>query len=304
MDVKHIHLPTARVIHDGQPEMPFWGWPTSTIDWCEENYKITPYIAEFVNTVTNAFFISLALYGVRNSIRQKYHPWFIATEMGFLLVGVGSWLFHATLLYQFQLLDELPMIWTTCIMVAMVWSWDMSKTVAYSVYAALMFTAIAVTAIYMHIKDPTFHQVAYAALTALVLTRSIYLLHTRVEDAKARQNMWWTIMIGVGTFATGFLLWIIDNECCDFLRSVRHQIGIPWAFLLELHGWWHILTGLGVYYYIQFLLYLRLFLEGTGEEFNFVWAYGFLPSVEGKGIKYQNGSIMNGVKHSNGLKKD
>jgi len=37
MDVKHIHLPTARVIHDGQPEMPFWGWPTSTIDWCEES---------------------------------------------------------------------------------------------------------------------------------------------------------------------------------------------------------------------------------------------------------------------------
>jgi len=202
----------------------------------------------------------LALYGVRNSIRQKYHPWFIATELGFLLVGVGSWLFHATLLYQvrpaiphlhidqpssnfwtnFQvrfllqrtIFSNGTVIWTTCIMVAMVWSWDMSKTVAYSVYAALMFTAIAVTAIYMHIKDPTFHQVAYAALTALVLTRSIYLLHTRVEDAKARKNMWWTIMIGVGTFATGFILWIIDNECCDFLRSVRHQIGIPWAFLL------------------------------------------------------------------------
>ena len=114
----------------------------------------------------------------------------------------------------------------------MVWSWDVSKTVAYAVYGSLIFIAAAVTAIYLHIRDPTFHQVAYALLTALVLTRSIYLLHTRVDDMQARKNMWWTIVIGVSTFLSGFILWIIDNECCDLLRSVRYQIGIPWAFFL------------------------------------------------------------------------
>ena len=78
MDVKHLHLPTARGIHDLPSDAPFWGIPTATIDWCEESrvprpacalatheqrrlipwvdYKITPYIAEFVNTLTNAFF--------------------------------------------------------------------------------------------------------------------------------------------------------------------------------------------------------------------------------------------------------
>lgn len=25
----------------------FWGMPTSTIDWCEKNYEITYYVAEF-----------------------------------------------------------------------------------------------------------------------------------------------------------------------------------------------------------------------------------------------------------------
>ena len=117
-------------------------------------------------------------------------------------------------------------------MAAMVWSWDVSNTVAYLIYAMLLFAATAITVIYLHILDPTFHQVAYALLTALVLSRSVYLLHTRVENAEARKNMWWTIVIAVTTFLTGFILWIIDNEFCDVLRSIRHQVGIPWAFFL------------------------------------------------------------------------
>src|SRR5271154_6574810 len=119
-------------------------------------------------------------------------------------------------------------------MAAMVWSWGVSDIIAYLIYISLILSASAITIIYLHIKDPTFHQVAYAFLTGLVLTRSMYLLHTRVDNAEARKNMWWTIFIGVGSFLTGFILWIIDNECCDALRSVRHQIGIPWAFLLGI----------------------------------------------------------------------
>ena len=138
-------------------------------------------------------------------------------------------------------------------MAAMVWSWDVSTLTAYTVYAAMLATASAVTIIYMHIKQPTFHQVAYALLTALVLLKSMYILHTRVGDRVARRNLWWTILTGVSIFLTGFGLWTIDNEYCDALRSLRSQIGIPWAFalgpilfpcfksdlmFLELHGWW------------------------------------------------------------------
>ncbi|XP_013916330.1 PREDICTED: alkaline ceramidase 3 [Thamnophis sirtalis] len=58
----------------------YWGPPTSTLDWCEENYVVSSYIAEFS-------------------------------------VGLGSWCFHMTLKYEMQLLDELPMIYSCCVFV-------------------------------------------------------------------------------------------------------------------------------------------------------------------------------------------
>ena len=46
MNVKHLHLPTARVIHDPQLKIPYWGIPTATIDWCEESGR--PLLGELI----------------------------------------------------------------------------------------------------------------------------------------------------------------------------------------------------------------------------------------------------------------
>lgn len=65
----------------------------------------------------------------------------------------------------------------------------------------------------------------------------------------------------------------------------------------------HILTGLGVYYYIQFLLYLRICLEGNRRLFKFTWAYGFFPGVDRIGFGQHDG-VLNGNTYSNRIKKD
>jgi len=33
----------------------YWGPPTATMDWCERNYLVTPYAAEFFNSLTSLF---------------------------------------------------------------------------------------------------------------------------------------------------------------------------------------------------------------------------------------------------------
>ena len=36
---------------------------------------------------------------------------------------------------------------------------------------------------------------------------------------------------------SGYLLWLADIFLCAQLREVRRSIGLPWAWILELHGW-------------------------------------------------------------------
>ncbi len=46
-------------------------------------------------------------------------------------------------------------------------------------------------------------------------------------------------------FLAGFFLWNMDNIFCHHLTATKNSMKLPWSVLLEGHGWWHILTGLG-----------------------------------------------------------
>ena len=46
-------------------------------------------------------------------------------------------------------------------------------------------------------------------------------------------------------FLGGFFLWNMDTIFCHHLTATKNQILLPWSVILEGHGWWHILTGLG-----------------------------------------------------------
>ncbi|POW01863.1 hypothetical protein PSHT_12350 [Puccinia striiformis] len=247
----------------------YWGPSTSSIDWCEANYAITRYIAEFTNTLSNLVFVSWALYGVKKCRDEKLPLPLALCQVGIALVGIGSFLFHATLRYEYQLGDELPMIFCC----------------AFITYVAFD------TAIYLKYPNPVFHQIAYATIQLVATFRSAYTVRNAPEgtyrEQKNRADAIRYLMIGSVTFTTGFLIWNIDNllafitlflsnldvnvsplnRFCDRISHLKEYLGTPWSFILEGHAWWHLATGTGSYLIVVGLQLVSLSLKEGADGF-------------------------------------
>ncbi|KJR88122.1 uncharacterized protein SPSK_07973 [Sporothrix schenckii 1099-18] len=88
--------------------------------------------------------------------------------------------------------------------------------------------------------------IAFATVLALIVLRGHYLFHWRVGAFPPHKLADWRVRgrKALILLLVGYGLWNIDRELCAQLRSVRAKMGLPWAWLLELHGWWHVLTAI------------------------------------------------------------
>jgi dihydroceramidase len=62
-----------------------------------QDYYATIYSAEIVNAMTNLMFVYLSYKGIRNCIRNSHDTVFLVSFVGYLIVGLGSFLFHSSL---------------------------------------------------------------------------------------------------------------------------------------------------------------------------------------------------------------
>lgn len=171
-----------------------------------------------------------------------------------------------------QLVDELSMIYTTCLMCYATFSYSKSRQFSQILALSLVSLAIFITLYYHYLQDPLFHQNAYALLTAVVLFRSMYIMEYNLRpsltkhqetfkqqrkrsmngderelsksedrrDARILGTMWTMVAYGLSIFLGGFAIWNLDNQLCSTLRVWRRQVGLPWGILLEGHGWWYV----------------------------------------------------------------
>jgi len=257
------------------------------LDWCEANYQFSPYVAEMANTVSSSYNVLISVIGYLSVAKELLPKRYALGYLGVGLVGVGSFLFHATLLFEAQLADELPMIYVGSMCLFICFDDEPGYGVKslrsrLLIVLLILFDVLFSWSYYVY-RNPVYHQVVFASLVLTTAVRITYILNwsdaaQRIPPA-AKKTI--SELFGTGSvlFVLGFLIWNLDNIFCDFLTEKKLYVGWPFAFLLEGHSWWHILTGAGAYFKFTGIQYATLCIKDDPAGYYLGWDHG-LPHIK------------------------
>ncbi|KAJ3308440.1 Alkaline ceramidase 3, partial [Gonapodya sp. JEL0774] len=209
------------------------------------------------------------------------------------VVGWGSVAFHATLLRESQILDEVPMVYCGLLLTYCSLTFahpplpgapsSKNPFFAHPTVLPLFLTTLAIgitflvtvpvgkTAFVIFVAIIVVMEVATVVQTAL-LARAEY---RRIADpktdpatrsgARAAVEVFWT---GLASFLAAVTVWLVDSNLCEYLDALG-------SWNPQFHAWWHVLASLGVYNAIVYLLFFRqrhlLALESSPHRASVRW---------------------------------
>jgi dihydroceramidase len=167
-------------------------------------------------------------------------------SISLLVLGIVSFVFHATLKQSTQFADEMGMLGL---------SWSLLQSIMtvpgsprYNRYLNIVLAVVfpLFGAFYIYTGKIIYHASAFAIILVLIAIRGHYIFLFRKPAFPEVKNEIWKFR-GRQTLVlliVGYALWNVDLEFCAQLREFREWLGLPWAWIFEFHGWWHVLTAI------------------------------------------------------------
>ncbi|KAI0168276.1 alkaline phytoceramidase [Pestalotiopsis sp. NC0098] len=246
---------------DANTHTGIWGSPTSAANFCEEDYAITRFVAEFVNTLSNLAYVYFAFKYPGRCAHGR--PALDSLSWSMLLLGVTSTAFHATLRQGAQLSDDLSMLLLVGVIMQHVYCLGQPRVRSRLVAATIWASISGVSFIYVRSGDLLIHVSAFAVSVTLVGLRLVQLIYRGQQQQESSAELATRFWKGCAYLAVAFALWNVDLELCLQLREWRQHVGLPLSWLMELHAWWHILTAAGA---AQFIRLVRCLCDDDQAE--------------------------------------
>ncbi|KAI8936422.1 hypothetical protein NX059_006830 [Plenodomus lindquistii] len=138
---------------------------------------------------------------------------------------------------------------------------------------AILGTVVPISVYHVWADEIIAHEITFAIMIFLVSRQTRALIKQQVQNEQHRKRLGSMATFGISIGLFGYFLWNIDFHLCGYVTAFKHWVGLPWGFLFELHGWWHLCTGIGAYVGMALVEYLVTIEEERkgGLEEGFVW---------------------------------
>jgi dihydroceramidase len=253
----------------------YWEPHTSSVDFCEPNYAVSPYVAEFHNVWSSLILTGFGVFGMLYS--NPTNEWCIRTMyLTLAIVGLGSVGLHGTLHWLLQSSDEVPMLWQILSFIHVLWICRQGDAKVDKWSIGLSFFGLAFVQTFLYY---TFQQIYAVFIVSMILyvalivfwSRSFVVAETNPSMRVVFEKVYfWAFMNFIGH---GFVLWVIDMNLCDTLMP--HYMKLSG---FTLHVFWHIFAGLGSYYLCVLFTGLRVNQQKLNPLIK--WYAGVLPYCE------------------------
>ncbi len=166
-------------------------------------------------------------------------------SMALVFLGVKSFLFHCTLRHTMQYCDEFGMLVLAGALLQAVFAIGRSPAATRAITIAIVGAVGALMAVYVSTANILHHVFAFNAMVLLIIIKTLSLIYGVTRPAPEKAALVARAVKTLAVLILAYTLWQIDLEKCLELRRLREAVGLPWAWVFELHGWWHVLTAWG-----------------------------------------------------------
>eukprot|EP00096_Caligus_rogercresseyi_P014800 TRINITY_DN7292_c0_g1_i1.p1 TRINITY_DN7292_c0_g1~~TRINITY_DN7292_c0_g1_i1.p1 ORF type:complete len:273 (+),score=55.79 TRINITY_DN7292_c0_g1_i1:56-874(+) len=212
---------------------------SSPVDWCETNYSVSPFIAEFFNTISNVLFIVITplLMGLHAPYASIMGPGIHLIWSLLFVVGLSSAYFHATLSLLGQLLDEVAILWV-CMAGFAMWfpkafmpGWIVQKKGRRNFSLMIFFLTLLSTI--LGFIAPFLN--AFFLMTMNMPAAAFLVYNLKNERDSRIQNLG---KRSIWVWLAAITCWVNDRVLCDVWISMQ----FPY-----LHGFWHVFIFISSY---------------------------------------------------------
>ena len=235
-------------------------YESSEIDWCEDNYRVNPYVAEFVNTISNILLVIFPVFLIRSNIWRSYLQHVsVGPQISLYMIsvaGLGSVYFHGTLSLMGQFLDEIAQLWGFTI----VYAFFFPARFLPKIIPRAIFILIGAALTLMWFIDPNIYR--FWSFSICIPT---WIVISREYSNGKNSHVLWYFVFGFRLFCICTIFWLVDILFCDDVKS----LGFPGS-----HFFFHICVAW--ISYIAFTLFAFFRADGDAPHIKATLKTAFL----------------------------